>query len=213
MKKWIHVIAIVLVTAGQSFAQTSVFEELRSYTKNEFYVYNTKGHYKSLGVGLKLNIPKSWQQQEGNRPYIVQKFSRQISKLKAAVCVIHISKLPSELLSLGQEKQIAEILFSEEVLSSFILSGGKTVGSQRTEYDGQPGLMLVYVAQGENAGLKLVSYNVSHKIIFKSSHIDVTCSYAGPASSFFTASNVNEELKAFQLLSRLIGNSIVLDKW
>lgn len=193
------------------YSQNSIYQDFTRYAENESYQFTTKGHPKSLGVSLKISIPADWEMKEGERPHIIQKFTSKSYDSKVMMCIISINKVPA-IVSILNDEDIAEMMFSDEAVSESLPQGSELTFKKITRYDGQPGLFIAYSNSAQRAGFDLRLYVAEHRFIYKKRHISVSCSYSGTNESF-KGVEIENEIQAFQLLSQMIANSIVIDKW
>ncbi len=191
--------------------RNSIIDELARYTQNKSYEFTTRGHEKSLGVSLRVSVPEGWEMEEGQRPHIVQRFTSKSYDSKLAMCVINIDRVPA-IVSILSDEDIAEVMFSDEAVSESLPQGSQIVSAKSTKYDGQPGLFIVYTYSAQRAGFDVKGYTAEHRFIYHKRYVSVSCSYSGTDESF-DVPGIEKELQAFQLLSQMIANSIVIDKW
>lgn len=77
---------ILIVTMQSLFSQ----DLLKSYLNREYSRYNTKGHSKSLGLNIVIDIPRIFIANEGKRPHIIQKWSYQIPNTQGAFIYLNL---------------------------------------------------------------------------------------------------------------------------
>ena len=75
MKRIFPIVVFLSILTPLLYCQKSINDEILSYAKGERYKYNSKGHEKSKGLEIQIEIPNDWIKKEGERPHIIQKFS------------------------------------------------------------------------------------------------------------------------------------------
>jgi hypothetical protein len=207
---------VFLVVTQPIHSQKSIADIMLSYARGERYRYSSKGHEKSMGMQILLQIPNDWKQKEGERPHIIQKFSGSGKLLGIAyVCILQVNDLPMELQSFS-ETEISDVLFSAEMTEESLPSGMKMTISKRTEYDGQPGQVFAYTGQAERAGATVITSGVVQRFIYKMKIITVNVTYGlVPVTGVkYQMSEIEDDVMRLPALAQLIGNSIVLmDKY
>jgi hypothetical protein len=204
--------AVLLVVTQQIHSQKSIAEVVLSYARGERYRYSSKGHEKSMGMQIQLQIPNGWKQKEGERPHIIQKFSGSGRLLGIAyVCILQANELPMELQTFS-ETEISDALFSPEQTEESLPSGMKMTISKRTQYDGQPGQVFAYTGQAERAGATVITSGVVQRFIYKRKLITVTVTYGlVPVTGVkYQMKEIEDDVTRLPALAQLIGNSIVL---
>lgn len=184
--------------------------ELKEFQKDETITYSTKGHSKAKGLSVSIKYPKSWKAKEGERPNIVQKFSRAFDDGSSVMCFILIKDLPSEIKMFSDEK-IAKEIFTEEIMKSMVSENSKLLEHQQTKYDGQPGAISSFVMVQERSGIQLYSYVLQHIFVYSKKMVSIQCMVGGP---FSNNDKIDNLYKSYAPLFIQIGNSVILhDKW
>ncbi len=157
-----------------------------------------------------MEYPQGWQAKEGNRPHIVQKFVGNPGNGPAVLIVLTVTKIPFG--ALVSDQDLTQVLYDDP--EGQLPEGSTMLWSQQTEYDGQPGLMLMSMQKAQRSGISLTMFSVNHYVVYKGRLILVMCSYGGADTVFVNIADPEQEMIYFSLLATLIGNSIILmDKW
>jgi len=175
--------------------------------------YSTQGHPKAKGLTVTLQYPTGWQRAEGERPNVVQKFSEQRSDGLSRMALLLIKYLPKEIADIPEADLYGELSSMDDLaqeLRDMFPPGARILSAVVTKYDGAPGLLCVYVMQGERAGFQLEMHVVQHTVFHGGKILLLECSAGGLAGSTAITSLFQESRDLFTLM----GNSIVLqDKW
>ena len=189
---------------------TTAGEHLAAAVDGKTIRFSTKGHPKANGVSLSLEYPATMTPEEGLRPHIVQKFSGKVEG-GAVSCLITIAALPPSILALP--------LSAEERLE--ILKGmpeeATVFAVVETKYEGIPGVMIMGQIVQERAGFLIIITFVAHRLLWAGSIVDVNVTYTVSPELIPDLVEfervVKETAAKIGLLSRLIGNSIIVDRW
>ena len=213
MKKENFVIVIIIFLVSNTlFSETTIQDDLKNYLNGNKIKYSTTGHPKSYGLTIQVEIPTSWNQKEGERPHIVQKFSSSSGSGKAKVSTIMILPVPSEFNELNNE-DIVNVLFNPELVEDTLPDSSQLLLAKPTEYDGESGILLYYVTQNSRTGVDFLSTIVLHKFLYKKHIISFSINYSILINSN-TKEISQEESDAFVNLAIQMGNSIIiLDKY
>ncbi|MCK4401944.1 hypothetical protein KAW08_06560 [bacterium] len=196
-----------LMASSLAYAQTS---DIDAFKLNQTQKFFTKYHLKAKGVNISIEYPKDWEAKEGERPNIVQKFSRAFEDGSSVMCLILIKDLPSQV-KIFSDEDIAKEMFSEEVIKSMLPGNSKLLEHRQTKYDGQQGALSSFVMVQERSGIQIFSYVFQHAFIYSKKMIFVQCTVGGLSSN---SKKIEKLYKSYAPLFIQIGNSIVIhDKW
>lgn len=175
--------------------------------KEKFF---TKSHSKAKGINLSIEYPNTWEKSEGERPNVVQKFSKSLDDGTTIICMILIKNIPTQA-SFFSEKELIQEMFSEETMKAMVGPNSKLLEHIQTKYDGQSGALSSFAIVQERSGIKIFSYILQHTFIYSKKMICIQCMVGGLASN---ATKIGELYKSYVPLFIQIGNSIVIqDKW
>jgi len=176
----------------------------------EFQNFFTKDHPKAKGINISIEYPSHWESAEGERPNVVQKFSGDASDGITRSVLILIKDAP-KILSLFSAEDIANELFSGDTLKEAIPPGGIYISGKSTKYDGQPGALIIFSIDLEQAGVTMKLYTLQHIFFYNGKIISVQCGVGGLG---LTQEELYQEFEEYIPLFGQIGNSIVIhDKW
>lgn len=161
---------------------------------------------------MQLKYPKNWIEKEGERPHIVKKFSMAGNDKTVVIAVLNITQIP-DIMSIFDDDEIVEILFSDENIKSFVPQNSEILLSKPTNYDGEPGYIIYLMSVNSQAGMDILSLMCFHLIYYKKATIAFVISYS-IIPSISQKEISKEDIDAFIGLSLLMGNSIILiDKY
>lgn len=201
------ILMFILMTSPLAYAQIS---DIDAFELNQVHKFFTKDHPKAKGLNISIEYPQNWEATEGERPNIVQKFIRTFDDGSSVICLILIKDLPSQA-EIYSDEDIAEEMFSEEVMRSMFQGDSKLLEHKRTKYDGQPGALSSFVMIQENSGVQIFSYILQHAFIYSNKMISIQCMVGGLSAN---REKLDELYSSYSLLFIQIGNSIVIhDKW
>jgi len=164
--------------------------------------FSTDGTGKSQGLKVNLQLPRSWQGKDGERPHIVQKW---VSENGTGLETILLDIRDSQ----GYEptkKEMEEFVQSGEVKgtvpdgSTYIASGNFTI-EKRNGYWVQMSMPL------ERAGMKMYQSALIYQFFFRGKAIGIMCQAGGPESEKI---KIDDAFKRVQPLCQQVLNSIVL---
>lgn len=116
------------------------WEEMREHSQR----VTTAGHPKSMGVNLELKVPLSWKVDEGDRPHIVAKWTKQNGTSETMHSVL--------IRDLGEAFSNEEIReFAEDGGAAYLLpDDARLISDAYIEIDRMPGMMLDYDLQRQS---------------------------------------------------------------
>jgi len=198
---------ILLIISSQiAFSQAST--DINAYYNGEVSVYNSKGHTKAKGLEFSINYLTSWDKQEGNRPHIVQKFTKEIGTMR-------IEYLVSIGLNEGEKLTDREILETYNNPNELIPKEATLISSNPSlKIDGEPACLLEYkitrTAQQTAAEMPIEVYSYLYLIVYNNYTITIVFSVAGIPNG----SKVKEIYNDYKPFFRLIANSFIINsKW
>lgn len=186
------------------------YYDVESFQNNQTNKFSTEGHQKSKGINITIEYPNSWAAAEGERPHIVQKFSRAFEDGSTVMCLILIKDLPLQV-KMFSDEEIAKEIFTEEVIKSMFPGNSKLLEHQQTKYDGQPGAIGSFEMVQERSGIQIHIYVLQHVFIYSKKMISIQCTVGGLSAN---SDKIENLYKSYVPLFIQIGNSIVIhDKW
>ena len=189
-----------------SFVYADIKDETLEFTSGEITTWKSKGHKKAKGVDVKISIPKSWENVEGNRPNILQKFSpkRKSSHTRIALQTIDVGEQLAE-------EDIAE-MNTKEFCSLIIGEEAEILSHQATKLNGVDCSMFEYTLTQEQLGVKIGLKILGFMIPQGKTILFVACSAGGNATSGYD--QINKRYSESKLLFVSIVNSFVFEgRW
>lgn len=178
----------------------------QEYTKGFRQRYHTDGTGKSLGVILNLQLPKSWQELEGNRPHIVRKWK---SEAGTGMELIMLQVRGTEGVSVTRA-DVAEMMQSGEI-EGLIPEGGALLDYGMVSVEGLPGYFMDFDVLMERAGMAVYQKMRQYSFFYHDRMISVQCSAGALESDYESAEARFERVKP---LCVQVFNSVVLpDKY
>lgn len=181
-----------------NYAYSPVSEFQNGFLKS----YWTDGLGKSQGIKLKIKLPRSWADKEGERPHIVQKWGS-VNGTGLEFIMLQIYDVqgynPSML-------EIKDMLRSGEVKDS-IPNGATYVNSGYFTVENQPGYWIHMTMPTERVGLAVFQEVIMYQIFFRGKLIGIMCQAGGPAED---SERTSKTFKLIQPLCEQVVNSIVL---
>ncbi len=207
---------ILFLLSEFSYSQSSTENLVSNYLKGEKFKYSTGGHAKSNGIDIEIEIPIGWTKKEGERPHIIQSFTSKGEVPGSGYSsTIQLNVIPKEYFYLN-ESETAEILFDDFITQQTIPEEMEILSIVDTKYDGQPGQMIVIFGTLNRSGIELLTAMIMHRIIYEKNLITIMIGYSfiPTNSNLEQFGEVQEDLKYFTTLAKLIGNSIIIrNKW
>lgn len=102
--------------------------------------YSTKENVKSDGLNVKISYPCNWTLKDGDRPHVVQKFSKPTSDQTLVNGMIIITKIPGE----GTPEQIKDLLSPSNLPSYVDAETDKVISAKSFSIDGEIAGELVF---------------------------------------------------------------------
>ena len=164
--------------------------------------YETDGKDKSKGIRLQVRIPRSWLQQEGERPNIVQKWT--------SVNGSGLEDIMLGMRDIGEEEeldltQLEEYVRSGEVRA--IAEGGEFIDAGVIIIEGRPGFWLDHSMQRKRMGTEMYIRQRMYHITFRGKAIQVACQAVDTAKH---ADQADQRAERIWPLCDQVANSIML---
>lgn len=166
--------------------------------------FQTDGTGKSQGLRLTLQLPRSWQAQEGERPHIVKKW---ISEGGTGLSMVALDIRDTGGVTLTSA-DIADLLKSGDIRQMFAGLGAVSDASPFS-VERQPGLLVRLSLPQERLGLRLFSEGAIYQVYFRGKAIGITCMASRPEPDRVGAADA---WKGLEPLCKQIANSLVLSQ-
>lgn len=185
------------------------FENLpeKEFTQKFLNKYSSAGHPKALGLDIVFSVPLSWEQKEGERPHIVQKF---VNKDEGGVDMIMliINDLEMEEDYEPDEQELKEF-FSKDNLKDMIPKDSRLIDCRRIVLDGIISGQTIYVTEGRRMDRLIVTKTISYSTYFKGKIIQLQCSSAPNVKRL-----LDKRFSQMQPVYYRVANSMIfMDKW
>jgi hypothetical protein len=210
MKKWL--ILVFIVESIYCYSQNAIDNAISYYQNDRVAKYSTKNNEKAKGLVIDISIPTNFVRSEGIRPHILNNYKSQIDNEKGSVNIsLQINDLSGELIMYSDE-EVAEILFSEEIIKQSF-KDQEILFNKQTKYEGQNGSITITYVRISRAGIDLYIISCIHRFIYNRELVSVNCTY-GVSDEYTKNIDVKKQFVKFRLLNNFIGNSIILEnKW
>ena len=169
--------------------------------------FRSTGHVKSRGLQFHVDIPKSWMASEGNRPNVIQTFKSRAGSGQEMI-VIEVRDLPSvdrAPLSREQADALAAGMAGRDMVpreATFLSSGSVRI-------DGIPGVAHQYVLKSRQLDFDLTARTLSYTLVLDRHLLQIQFSVG--TEPIIGNRDINERFLKFELLFKLIANSIVIE--
>ncbi len=168
--------------------------------------YSSKGAYKAKGVEVKLNIPKSWQAKEANRPNIVKKW---IGQNKTGVSMIMLlvkntgdNTLNPTINDINNEFYNTGEIYNTAPTGFHIYNKGAPI-----LLDGQAGYWVQISGIEQRLTNKIYANMIMYNIFYKGKLISLQCFFGGNISEI---KKVNQRAELTKPLCESVANSLTL---
>ena len=174
-----------------------------SFWKNRC-IYNTDGSGKSMGLKIQFSVPCDWEQQEGDRPHIVKKFSTSFADGSMVSQNLLVNKMTRKLTKVETNE-----MFTPEGLKELGESIGTYISGRKLIIDGLDCGEVTYKMKREAPIGTLYIYGIQYFFIFKDKMIILT--FSSGASSYETAKSIFDNYKL--LFKGIAGTMVLITKW
>lgn len=175
---------------------------VEEYTKGFRQKYQTDGSGKSRGVVLDMQLPRSWQGKEGNRPHIVRKWQSDAGTGSELVMLmvrdtqgVHISRA-----------DVAELMQPGEV-DEMVPEGGVLEDHGMVTVEEQPGYFMDFGLVMERSGVVVYQKMRQYAFFYRDKMVAVQCSSVRPESQY---KEVEEDFEWVKPLCTQVFNSVVI---
>lgn len=166
--------------------------------------FQTDGIGKAQGLRLTLQLPRSWQAQEGERPHVVKKW---MSEAGTGLSMITLDIRDTGGVTLTAA-DIADLVKSGEIRQMFS-SIGTVSDASSFSIERQPGIFIRLSLPQERLGLRLFSEGAVYQVFFRGKAVGITCMASRPEPDRVGAADAWKRLDP---LCRQIANSLVLSQ-
>ncbi|TYC63820.1 hypothetical protein FMN52_00930 [Marinobacter sp. BW6] len=149
------------------FGDNPVQEYARGFRQR----FHTDGSGKSLGVVMNLQLPQSWQEQEGNRPHIVRKWK---SDAGTGMELIMLQVRGTEGVSITRA-DVAEMMQPGEI-EGLVPYGGALQDYGMVSVEGLPGYFMDFDLLMERAGMAIYQKLRQYTFFYHDRMVAVQCS-------------------------------------
>lgn len=164
--------------------------------------YETTGDGKSQGIKLKLQLPLSWAQKDGERPHIVKKWVSQ-NGTGADVMLLDIRDTGDYT---PTDDEVEELVSSDGV-REMVPSGAEYIDSGLFSLEMRKGYWLEMSMNQNRAGIRAYQHFGMYQLFFRGKAIGLSCQTMSPAKDKAKAVNAYKKIKP---LCQQVLNSMVL---
>ncbi|XVJ67175.1 MAG: hypothetical protein HEQ40_13780 [Lacibacter sp.] len=165
--------------------------------------FKTDGTGKSAGLKIKLSVPCSWKQADGDRPHVVKKFSYS-SGANSAISTLTITKMPAT-----PSKAEVDEMFTQAGLKELGESLGTFISGRKLKIDGLDCGEVTFKMTREHPVGTIYLYSFQYYFIYKDKM--VVLGYAVGSSTDEKAKTMFDSYKT--LFRGLAGNTVFISKW
>lgn len=165
--------------------------------------YSTKGHTKSKNVEINAKFPNSWNQQEGDRPNVIQKFVSENGKGQEIILfMVKDLGLPTDYKV--TEEELSEF-FVESKLKQMIPDGSEFISAKKITLDKQIGGQIIFKTTAERLDFTITMQAIHFITIYDGKMVFLQCMVSAEQGE-----NLNDRFNLFLPLFRQVANSLVL---
>jgi hypothetical protein len=164
--------------------------------------FNSDGHRKAQELKLVLQLPRSWKEEEGERPHIVKKW---VSQNGTGMEIIHLDIRDSEGYTPANNE--IETLVSSGEIKDTVPDGATYINSGVFLLEMRKGYWMEMSRHQERAGINLYIHSAMHQLFFRGKAIGVMCSAMSPNEH---RAKADEAYKSIHPLCQQVLNSLVL---
>lgn len=175
----------------------------KEFTNGFTKIYTTDRHPKAKGLMINAKLPRSWNQMEGDRPNIVQKFiSENGNGNEMVLFMVKDLGLPNDYKITQAE---LDEFFIESQLRQLMPDGSQYISAKRITLDSQTGGQIIFKTTQERLDFTITMQAVHYITIYKGKMVFLQCMVYAEQNE-----NLTERFNLFFPLFRQIANSIVL---
>lgn len=164
--------------------------------------FNSDGHRKAQGLKLVLQLPRSWKEEEGERPNIVKKW---VSQNGTGMEMIHLDIQDAEGYT-PTNNEIEAFVSSGEV-KSLVPNGATYIDSGVFSLEMRKGYWMEMSVSHERVGIHVYQHSVMSQLFFRGKVIGLICQTMSPIED---RAKADEAYKTIQPLCQQVLNSLVL---
>jgi hypothetical protein len=180
------------------------------YPEREFldgykYKYTTNGTGKAKGIAFSIEVPKTWDSKEGDRPNIVRKFISENGRgLESFLILIKDVQLQQG--ETIRENDVSEMLNSNDIIN-LLPDGSEYIDSGNLNLENLPGFWVRYKMKMSRVRSSVEMETIIYTVFFENKMIQIQ-------GQVMTSANGealdNEGLKQYEKLFDLMVNSFVI---
>lgn len=192
---------VLFFLANTAFAMNVDHSDIKQFSQNQRKKFDAKNHPKAKKINLTIEYPASWVAKEGERPNIVQKFSKKDQSNKFIEVSLMIFDVPNE--------TPLNDISCKDILNEMYKTL-KHIKSEKTKLENEEAAWGIFVQENERAGIKIKAKQVIFLVLYKDKLIQISGAVAGEAKD----QTIEKEFELYLPLFIRIANSLVLqDKW
>jgi len=160
--------------------------------------FSSKGHKKASGIDVVLQVPKSWEAGESERPHLVQNWTSRNDAVVEGIMLL-VENMGAT------DKEIKAFIKSGEFKEA--TAGGKRLKSGTFTIENQPGYWVEYSQLQERVGEKFYQHLRLDQFFFRGRAISLLCVVTGAKNE---KKLVDDSFSRIQPLCKQVLNSVVL---
>lgn len=193
-----YILFTFLLLSNFAFSQDSA----STFWKNRCD-YKTDGTGKSLGLKIKLSVPCTWMEKEGERPHVVKKFTNSLNG-NTAMATLIINKMPA----IPSKAEMVD-LFTQKGLKELCQDLGTFISGRKIKIDGLDCGEVAFKMVREAPISTIYMYNLYYYMVYKDKMI--VLGYATGSAKDKTAKELFESYKI--LFKGLANDTVFISKW
>jgi hypothetical protein len=164
--------------------------------------YQTDGSGKAQGIKLKIKIPSSWREKEGERPHILRKW---VNENGTGLSMILLEIRDAD--GYNPSKNEVERFVTSGEIMTMLPEGAKFVASGKFNIEMQTGFWIEMSMLAERAEVEILQNILRYQFFFNGKAIALSCHTAGTKEN---KKNVEDVFKRTRPLCQQVLNSLVL---
>lgn len=190
----------------------SLFGQAEIDTKNlingNASVYRSFNHSKAKGLDFSIKYLNNWIKAEGNRPNIVQKFTKDVGNKQVSYLVLILKVDGPPFTSEEIESELGNAHLSIPKSAQFISKSGKL------KIDGEPAYSVEFKGSRgpeENvSNIGITTYTIGYNVFYKNYLVQIQCSVSGSSNESDLLDTFNQYKQFFALV---VNSFIIQSKW
>lgn len=193
---------VIVGYSKDSLNSKPIYTSASSFWENQCD-FKTDGTGKSLGLKIRLYVPCTWNQSDGERPHIVKKFSYNAG-VNSAISTLTINKMPA----IPSKTEIDE-LFTQKGLKELCEDNATFISGRKLKIDGQDCGEITFKMTRKATVGTIYLYSLQYYLFYKDKMIIL--GYSAGSTTDDKAKEMFDNYKT--LFKGLAGKTVLLSKW